>query len=192
MEALATADGTFPTAFKKFIPPGPERSAIVSRLYPHYAAHLKGGFLSHLAGKIFTRTGQPGVSLRIHNAFRGEDMNPGEVALDSLQLAHVHAASWSEWRAHFAYRHAKGAYRADLAPVRPAEQGGMTLHAYFDSLLEKEGEKGLRAFFDAVCAESDALCARLASEDLLVRHDLGLDAKLHQHFPQFRIGAASV
>lgn len=159
---------------------------------PQYATYLKGGFLSHVAGKIFTRTGQPDVNLRIHNAFRDKELNTDEVDLDDLKLAHVHATDWTAWRTRFAYRHEKGAYRAELAPVRPAAQGGVTLHAYFESLLENEGEEGLRTFFDTVCADSDELRSRLAAEDLLERHDLELDAKLHQHFPQFTVGPASV
>ncbi len=192
MEALASKEGASPTAFKKFIPPGPDRTKIVSRLYPQYATYLKGGFLSHVAGKIFTRTGQPDVNLRIHNALRDKELNTDEVDLDDLKLAHVHATDWTAWRTRFAYRHEKGAYRAELAPVRPAAQGGVTLHAYFESLLENEGEEGLRSFFDTVCADSDELRSRLAAEDLLERHDLELDAKLHQHFPQFTVGPASV
>ena len=50
-------------------------------IYPTYGLHLNGGFLSHVAGKVFVRTGHDGVGLRIHNAFSGRPARsrPGRV-----------------------------------------------------------------------------------------------------------------
>ena len=47
--------------------PGRRREETAA-IYPGAGAHLDGGFLSHVAGKVFVRTGVPGTSLRIHNA----------------------------------------------------------------------------------------------------------------------------
>ncbi len=179
-------------AFKDFIPAGPQRDAKVDEIYPTYGRHVKGGFLSHIAGKIFVRTNVEPTELRIHNAFCGDVKNPGEVALNTVSLAHLHAPDWDSWRAHFDYRLQKGAYRADLAPVRPPEQGGQTLHDFFNDIIERSGTEGLRRFFDEVCADTPDLRARLNAQGLLRLHDLQLDAKLHHHFPDYRPLAATV
>lgn len=180
MEALAGAAGLF----KGFIPPGPRREAIVERLYPTWGSHVKGGFLSHLAGKLFVRTGLGPLTVKIHNVFSGERMNPGETELDRVALCHCHAKSWEDWIAAFAYRHEKGAYRAELAPNRPRERGGMSLHEVLGLIESEQGEPGLRAFYDEICTASPGLCDRLAAEGLLRHCDLGLDAKRRKHFPE--------
>lgn len=183
MEALAEQDPLqTPKAFKKFIPAGKQRARIVHTLYPDYADCLRGGFLSHVAGKVFVRTGQPDLTLRIHNAFCGEMMNPQQSEVPCMALAHLHAPNWSTWRAHFDYRLEKGSYRADLAAAKPAKPNRVNLHAFLSTLLATKGENGLRAFFDTVCLDTPDLRARLEQQGLLEMHDLDLDAKLHRHF----------
>lgn len=177
-EALA-GDGTL---FKGFIPAGPDRAATVSRLYPRFGAHIKGGFMSHVAGKLFVRTGLKPLEIRIHNVFRGKDMNPGEVALDSILLLHCHAKSWEDWIAAYHYRLAHGSYRAELAPARDPAQGGLTLHQLLNGIEAAEGEAGLRAFYDELCADTPSLRRALEAEGLLHRCDLQLDAKRQKQF----------
>ncbi|WP_245514028.1 glycosyltransferase family 2 protein [Antarcticimicrobium luteum] len=180
-EALA-GDGT---RFKGFIPGGPDRAATVARLYPRFGAYVKGGFLSHLAGKLFVRTGLEPMQIRIHNVFRGQDMNPGEVALENTLLLHCHARSWEEWIAAYRYRLAHGSYRADLAPARPRDKGGLTLHEVLSGIEAAEGEAGLRAFYDELCADTPALRRALEAEGLLHRCDLDLSARRQAQFPEF-------
>lgn len=170
--------------FKGFIAPGPEREAIVDRLYPVFGPYLKGGFVSHVAGKLFVRTGLGPLTVRIHNVFRGDDMNPGETELDRVELCHCHTTGWDHWIASFRYRHAKGSYRPDLAPSRPRDRGGMTLHELFDEIERDSGEAGLRAFFDEVCADTPDLRAALDREGLLRVCELDLAAKRRRHFPK--------
>lgn len=177
MEALAGSD----TLYKAFIPPGPERRPTVARLYPNFGTFVTGGFLSHVAGKVFLRTGLDGIEFRIHNVFRGDVMNPGEVETgNALALCHRHAGDWDAWIAAFRYRLAKGAYRAELPP---AARNGATLHALLDRIDRSEGETGLRAFFDEVVAASPDLVARLRSEGLLRHVDLDLQVRREKHFP---------
>lgn len=183
MEALAPRYDSCPTAFKRFIPSGPDRQSLVEQIYPDYAHVLKGGFLSHVAGKVFVRTGKPDMTLRIHNAFQGDIMNPGEVMLNNCSLAHLHAIDWTTWRAKFDYRHTKGAYRSGLAPAIPSNQNATTLHQFFEELLQRDGEQGLKTFFNAVCADTPQLRARLQAHDLLTLKDLQLAKKQRQHFP---------
>lgn len=167
-------------AFKGYIPGGPGRAALVEKLYPTYGPYLKGGFLSHVAGKLFARTGLANISFRIHNVFQGDVMNPGEAPLPQIALCHCHATSWNNWIAAYRYRLTKGAYRADLAP---AHAGGMTLHEMLTTLEADRGEPAIRGFFDEVAADSAELRARLDAEGLLRLCDLDLDIKRSKYFP---------
>lgn len=178
-EALA-GDGTL---YKRFIPPGPRRDAQVAALYPRFGSHVKGGFMSHLAGKLFVRAGLPDMVVRIHNVFRGEVMNPGEVELGEITLLHRHAKNWDDWLAAFRYRHTHGAYRADLAPARAREKGGVTLHELLAEIEAHEGETGLRAFYDELCAATPEQRARLEAAGQVFSHDLELSAKRGKQFP---------
>ncbi len=170
--------------FKAFIPSGPKRSEIVARIYPTFGTQLRGGFISHTAGKVFVRTGQGDWTIRIHNAFRGQDMNPGETPLPEMALLHCHARDWDDWLAHYRYRLDHGSYRSELPAIRPAEYGGMNLHELFRWLEQDNGEAGLRAFYDEVMSDTVGLPERLAAEGLLRQHDLELDRKLEKHFPK--------
>lgn len=174
-----------PDLFKRFIPAGPERDALVARIYPQFGAHVKGGFLSHLAGKLFLRTGLGPVRVKIHNAYLGAVMNPGEVELTELILCHAHAKSWEEWRAAYRYRLEQGSYRAGLAPTRPRDQGGMSLHEVFSLIEAEAGEDGLRAFFDELGAVDPAVRRALDEAGLLLHCPLDLATKRRKHFPDF-------
>jgi hypothetical protein len=183
MELLAGGDPQTDAAFKTFIPAGKTRERTVASLYPTYGAHLKGGFLSHIAGKIFVRTGIPGIKFRIHNAFLQGETNPNHVEMDSVQLAHFHATNWDSWSAHFAYRHREGSYRPDLGPARARERGGITMHELFAMIHEESGAAGLLAFFNEVCADTPALRARLESHGCLHRARFDFDTDVARHFP---------
>ncbi len=181
IEALS-GDGTH---FKGFIPSDTNREYIVARLYPQFGPYLKGGFLSHLAGKLFVRTGLDDLSVRIHNVFQGEVCNPGETELPSVDLCHAHAKTWDDWIAAYRFRHEKGSYRAELAANRPVETGGMSMHDLFQMIEADSGESGLRMFFDEVSADTPKLRARLTAEGLLRVCELNLNQKTQKHFPDF-------
>lgn len=177
-EALADS----PDLYKAFLPSSPERPQIVDRLYPTFSDHLRGGFVSHTAGKVFVRSGQRDLILRIHNAFLNGQQNPGEAELPSVALLHRHAESWTEWRERFEYRFAKGSYRPDLPPARAADRGGMNLHTLFQWLMDSEGPDGLRLFFDEVMSAQGGLPDRLEAEGLLRRHKLPFQQLTRKHF----------
>jgi hypothetical protein len=140
MEQLS-GDGT---AFKGFIPPGPARDKTVCALYPTYGDYVKGGFLSHLAGKVLVRTGMPDITVKIHNAFQhGEEMKGADM-LPGLDLAHAHARTWEDWHAAYRYRLEKGSYRAELGPNRPRDKGGLSMHELFTMI---EAESGTARLF---------------------------------------------
>ncbi len=187
IEALA-GDGT---AFKGHIPSGSDRSTVIGRLYPRYGAHLKGGFLSHVQGKIFARTGLPAISFRIHNIFQkdpagGESIeNPGRQELPEIDLCHLHAPDWQHWLSHYRFRLDQGSYRAELSPARARDLGGLSKHELLNAIEAEEGEAGLRAFYDEICKDSPDLRARLEAEGLLRIRDLDLAACRRKHFPAF-------
>lgn len=172
-------------SFKARVPPGPQQAEILARLYPRYGAFVKGGFISHVQGKLFLRTGLQDVDLRIHNAFVAGEENPGQVELPQVDLCHIHAKDWAQWRDHYRYRLQKGSYRAELSPARKRELGGVSLHELLCLLEAEEGESGLRGFFDEVCAEGPALSAALAAEGLLRRCPLPLARIRAKQFPDF-------
>ncbi|KKL15852.1 hypothetical protein LCGC14_2501460, partial [marine sediment metagenome] len=180
MEALS-GDAT---AFKAFIPNGPNRAQIVSELYPTYGNYIKGGFLSHLAGKVFARTGMAGIRVQIHNVFQKNAVIEGPEQNPDIDLAHLHAKSWPEWQAAYRYRIEKGSYRSELAPNRPRDRGGLSMHELFAMIEDEGGEPGLRAFFDEVCADTPNLRAALNAHGLLRHADLDLDAKMLRQFPR--------
>lgn len=185
MELLAGGDPQTDAAFKTFIPAGRKREQIVASLYPTFGEHLKGGFLSHIAGKIFVRTGMDGINFRIHNAFLKGETIPDHVELSEIRLAHFHAPDWETWQAHFAYRLREGSYRAELGPARSRERGGITTHELFTLIRQEAGDTGLRAFFDEVCADTPALRARLHSHGFLHRTTFSFDTVVSKHFPDF-------
>ena len=172
-EMLAGQDGT---GFKRFIPAGPGRAQMSRTLYGPHAAVLRGGFLSHVAGKLFVRTGQRDVRLRIHNVTIGDALNPGAVELAPLVLLHAHAADWEDWSAKVRYRLDHGSYRASLPAARP-------LHDHLRRVVEAEGADGLRAFYDRVCADTPEHRAALSRLGLLRVADLGLEDKIARTFP---------
>lgn len=171
------------SAHKGFIPPGPERARITARLYPTYGPYLTGGFLSHVAGKVFARTGMKDVTLRIHNVFAGDDMNPGLADLPDTPLAHVHAQSWPAWLAAYRHRLEKGSYRAELGPATRKGPGPHNMHDLFTRIENEAGEAGLAAFFEEVAADTPRLREALQREGLLVECALDLDAQIARHFP---------
>lgn len=172
-----------PTLFKGFVPNGPDRMKIVADLYPTYGGYLKGGFLSHLAGKVFVRTDLEKIHVRIHNVFQAGEMIPTSERQPGIDLAHAHAKTWEAWLSAYRYRLNKGSYRAELGPNKPYDKGGLSMHDLFQMIETESGEVGLRAFFDEVCADTPDLRARLIKHGLLREAHLSLNAPIDTYFP---------
>ncbi|MDX1785514.1 MAG: glycosyltransferase family 2 protein [Roseovarius sp.] len=184
IEALAPLPGDDPTQtwFKGCAARQRVRNRQTEEIYPTFGAHLNGGFLSHVTGKIFVRTGTKGIKFRIHNAFLDGAQIPNDFDLPQTRLCHFHAPSWEGWQRAYRYRLERGSYRVGL---KASGSNATTMNALF-SLIEAEGgEDALRAFYDEVCTASPGLRARLAEHDLLHRVSLDLDAKRARHFPDF-------
>ena len=186
IEALSSEGTDLPlgtTCFKAMTVHRATRDDQTGAIYPTYGGHMNGGFLSHVAGKIFIRTGLDDVVVKIHNAIIAGIQNPGQQDLPDTELCHLHAPSLSDWLSRFRYRHEKGSYRPELSPTRSRESGGLTMHELFTFILDTEGDAGLVAFYDEVCRATSALRARLDAHGLLRCHRLDLDAKRAKHFP---------
>ncbi len=185
LEALAGATEGPTEWFKAPIPNGSDQERITQQIYPRFGRYLKGGFVSHLQGKLFVRTGLAPVDLRIHNVFVDGQENPGHSEMTQIDLCHLHAESWAQWLAQYRYRHARGSYRAELAPARRSDPAAVNLHALFATLEAEQGDSGLRAFFDELCADGPQIRDRLRAEGLLRYRPLPRSALRRRHFPQF-------
>lgn len=174
-EALAREDGV-PRHFKLTHKQAGVKKALLQEIYPTFGLHLFGGFLSHTGGKIFARPGIPDTRLGIHTLkYKGNDAT-NRTKPEGLFLAHFHAPTWAQFKDHLTFRREKGSYRFNDA--RPEMGQGALLH-YLD---QHEGEAGLRAFFDEVCADSAELCDRLAAHGMLLTHDFDFDACVRRVF----------
>lgn len=180
-EALA-GDGTAFKLTKRF---PRERAASAERLYPVHGKYLNGGFLSHVEGKLFARTGLRDVMFRIHNLFQGDIKNPGEAALDDTVLCHCHAQTWEAFMASYRFRLERGSYRADLAPMRKDRVDGLTLHQLLMSIEQRDGAQGLRAFYDELCADTPDHRQRLDEQGLLFLCDLQLERSRRKQFSTY-------
>ena len=181
MEPLLGVDGLF----KRAVPKGHQYHNIINRLYPNWGQHLRGGFLSHVLGKVFVRTGIANAELRIHNVHMGPTRNPGLAELPDMVLAHFHAASWEQFRRLLDYRLRKGSYRAELKPNRARDKGGANLHELISRVRSEQGDDGLRAMFDEVCTARPELISGLDARGLLVRAELQRDAAIKAEFPSW-------
>ena len=176
VEALAGSE----TQFKRFLGNAPSKRDVIDQLYPEFGRYLRGGFLSHLQGKVLLRTGLGAVDVKIHNGFLD-----GEIPAPDLQgwdLCHFHSRDWDSWLAHFHYRLEQGSYRAGLAAARP---NATPLHKTLSVLYAEEGDDGLRRFFTEVCADTPALRERLQRVNALTEHQLNLQELCSRHFPEF-------
>ncbi len=183
-EALAPLDeGTEPHLFKSFIANKDDRSRVVAEIYPTFAPYLKGGFVSHVAGKIFLRTRQDDMKVKIHNVMQNGVRNPGQVELSDAALLHLHTTGWDHWKKSFDYRHQKGSYRDELGAAVPEEEGGLNLHKLFAHLSEEP--EGLRRFYEEACLATPILINRLHERGVLREHVLDLESKRRKHFPDF-------
>lgn len=184
MEALAPqVEGENHWNFKTLTLDPKERRKVSTEVWPTYGPYLNGGFLSHVAGKIFVRTGLPEPEFKIHNIYSAGTENPGAQELPQIQLAHMHARNWTDWLAQYRYRHEAGSYRAELKPNRPRDKGGLSLHEVFAMIEEEGGEAALRLFFDEVCAATPGHLDRLTRTGLLRRIHLPFDEVRERHFP---------
>lgn len=184
VEALAPLPGSDPVLrlFKAFHLDQMRRQAASEACFPTYGPHLSGGFLSHVAGKLFFRTGLKGLQIKIHNVILNGEQNPGEVALTGIELGHFHAADWEHFLSAYRFRLQKGSYRAELKP-QVRRSNALNLHDFLTGLEARGGTDALRAFFEEVCTATPALCDRLRQEGVLRGWRMDFREVRERHFP---------
>ncbi|MDO6585000.1 glycosyltransferase family 2 protein [Salipiger sp. 1_MG-2023] len=158
------------------------RQEAAQACFPTWGAHLSGGFLSHVAGKLLFRAGTPGLQIRIHNVTLGDVDNPGMVRLADTELGHFHAGDWAHFLSLYRFRLAQGSYRSELKP-QARTQGALSLHDLFALIEQSGGEDALRRFHTEVCTARPELLTRLDGLGLLRRHRMGLSQLRARHFP---------
>ncbi len=173
LEALGREDRS-PVAFKAPV----RNEAALQDIYPTFGLHLRAGFVSHVLGKSFVRTGLTGVRFGLHHLRRDGAPVTNADELADLRVAHFHAASWPEFREKLDFRRSLGGYRAPRSGLQ------MPLSEMFGFLLEDGGEAGLRRFYDEVCADTPRLRQALSDRGALVEADLELDTKVRRVFGQ--------
>lgn len=175
-EALSVpTPGYMPTHFKKRVT-GAGAAQALNDAYPTFGSYLRGGFLSHVAGKVFVRTGLDDARLKIHRIrYQGQDVTNVETLTDSY-VGHLHVTDWDTFRSKLEFRKTKGSYR--VKADEPPKSVGRLLHW----LEEEEGEDGLRAFFEEMCLDSSDTRERLRRNGLLLKPDFNPDAALERVF----------
>jgi hypothetical protein len=175
-EALAVATGQIPAHFKLRTTADGVSPSAATDIYPTFGSYLRGGFLSHLAGKVFARTGLGEVRLAIHRLrVKGEDvLNTHD--LDDVFVGHLHAPDWDSFLSKLDFRQSKGSYRVK------SEDALKNVGHLLNYLRDEEGEDGLRAFFDEMCADSEDLRNRLKAHGLLLKPRFDPDAAVKKVF----------
>ncbi len=179
VEALSSGDDTY----KAHIPSGPDREGLVQSIYPNYGGFVLGGFLSHVQGKLFVRTGMKNLSFRIHNLFQNRALLPCKFELPGLELCHRHAPDWEHFLAHYRFRMEHGSYQPGMSPNVPRELGGLNMNELLSWIEAEEGPDGLRAFFEEISGADPEARARLEDHGMIRHRPLELDEKLGKHFP---------
>lgn len=152
-----------------------QNKAVLEDVYPNFGAYLRGGFISHLEGKLIARCGIPGLRFGLHALLQNGRPASNRMALPGLYLGHAHAPDWETFRAHLDFRLVEGSYR------KPAESA-LHLQDIFEMLQSESGENGLRGFFNEVCEGTHALTTALEARGMLLRAPLDLDAKIKRIF----------
>ncbi|EEE38849.1 hypothetical protein RKLH11_2695 [Rhodobacteraceae bacterium KLH11] len=179
MEALCGGEDMY----KAYIPSGPERAALVETLYPNFGGFVLGGFLSHVQGKIFVRSGLKYLKDRIHNVYQSNVIVPARLEIPQIELCHRHAPDWEHWLAHYRFRLERGSYQPGMSPNAPRHMGGLNMHELLSWIEAEQGEVGLRAFYDELSGADPNVQARLKDQGLLRHRPLNLGEKVTKHFP---------
>ncbi len=153
---------------------GQERG-VLETIYPNFGGYLRGGFISHLEGKLIARCGIAGLRFGLHALLQNGQPASNRQALPSVYLGHAHAPDWDSFCKHLTFRLTHGSYRK-------TDETALQLQDILDLLRQEEGEAGLRDFYAEVCEGTDRLTAALAAHDMLIRAPLDLDAKVKRHF----------
>ncbi|WP_407492680.1 glycosyltransferase family 2 protein [Pseudooceanicola sp. MF1-13] len=178
VEQLAGGEGRL---FKRTATDAGLKKAALREVYPNFGHYLRGGFLSHLEGKILLRAGgQPRaekVRLGIHMAFWHGERISNRITLPDLPLGHAHAPDWETFERHLAFRRSKGSYRNKIGER-------FLLAELLDFLEAEEGEDGFRMLFSEVAEATPSLIEKLGKRNMLLEYPLDLEGPLSRWYPE--------
>ncbi|UZD91895.1 glycosyltransferase family 2 protein [Cognatishimia activa] len=172
------------TYCKAKLPGGPKGKQLEHLFYPQFGGVLKSGFVSHVVGKIFARTGMQEAKFGIHRIFENKEQQVEDVTSEAIELCHTHIQSWEKWLKIMEFRLSRGSYRAELEQSLNPASGRVQRHQLFTALTEG-GNENLRAFYEEVCWATPRLREVLADHGYLREYQLDLTAKCEKHFPDF-------
>ncbi len=176
-EALAApVSGNIPKHFKLRTTAEGVATSAITEIYPTFGSYVRGGFLSHLAGKVFARTGLGDIRLAIHRLrVKGEDVL-NTAPIEGAYVGHLHAPDWDSFITKLDFRQTKGSYRVK------SEDALKNIGHLLQYLRDEEGEAGLRQFFDEMCRDSTELRGRLKKHGLLLTPKFDPDASVEKVF----------
>ncbi|KAB7614515.1 FkbM family methyltransferase [Amylibacter sp. SFDW26] len=145
------ANNNFRYVFKGAIPQTRQGRRIAEKVYTPFHECLSLGFLSHVEGKFFVKTGVPDLIMSIHGPYMEGVRNRGETAVN-MKLLHLHGGDFDEWMDHVKYRLEKGSYRPVNQKRIMRHQGiENTLGGVLQGLYDDRGDEGLKEFHQTVC-----------------------------------------
>lgn len=174
-------DGAY--AFKAFHIPQKDRNRAAKACFPNWGEILSGGFLSHVAGKLFLRTGIDGLQPRIHNARLPKGGPAKEIPCPAIEIAHFHASTWDQFLHHYRFRMSQGSYRPQLQ-AQSRDSSAASHHTLFRQIENALGTDGLHAFYDEINLATPDLLERLDKQGLLRVHHMDFDKITETHFGQ--------
>ena len=152
-----------------------QEKAVLEDIYPNFGGHLRGGFISHLEGKLIARCGIPGIRFGLHALLLNGHPASNRMTKADILLGHAHAPDWDSFHRHLEFRLTQGSYRK-------TDDEALGLRDILELLRAEDGEDGLRAFFAEVCEGNDRLTDALEAHGMLIRAPLDLDAKVLRVF----------
>ncbi len=157
-------------------------ASVLEDIYPTFGLHLRGGFISHIEGKLFVRTGVEGMRFGIHAIhWQGEPATNIE-EMPGIYVGHAHAPTWQQFIADLEFRMTDGSYR------KVAGKDRFRFGDVVDFLIENEGEEGLRTLYQEVCTLTPNLAQKLGENGMLLDYPLRLEEKISRVFGPYLEG----
>ncbi|MEJ6404932.1 glycosyltransferase family 2 protein [Yoonia sp. 2307UL14-13] len=168
VEYLSRPDGSDTGLYKLPFDAVQQKSDVVQRAYPRFGTSLPSGFLSHLAGKVFVRTGDEYLKLAIHVAKYGDVKLPA-YDVKGLFLAHRHAVSLDDFMKKFPTRMSTKSYSSSNPKRRTVERALQDRGHLRDARL-------ITHLYTEMCTARPELVKILSSTETLVEIELNLSA----------------
>lgn len=128
-----------------------------------YEHLLPQAMLSHSVGKVFFRTGIPGLSPRLHGAMLDGERVPSSERNPDMRVLHFHAQDREAWLAALPFRLTRGAYQ---------------FYPEMQAFLMEATAQEIDRFYFRTQTVSGAAFATLEDRGRLVQADLGLRRKV--------------